>query len=115
MGYCFLFLILIFAVILFISAKHKKFSKKHKIIVCSLSAIAVLSIIVYQLDFDKKSVQNREKINSFNQGKILMCGEYVVNSEKFSFYGGTNSFVAKESEKTLKGVILKLEDCQIEQ
>lgn len=113
MAYVFLFLFLVFITMLLIFIKHEKLSKKNRIIAFFLSFAAVLIIVIYQLNFDKKSSQNREKINHFNQGKILTCKEYVVDSENFSFFGGTNSFVAKDKDKSLKGVILKLEDCEM--
>ena len=113
MVYFLLFVFFLMISILLTFIKHEHLSFKNKIIIFILSVIVILSIMIYQFNFDKKSEKNRQILNHFNQGQTLACKEYFVNSESFSFFGGTSSFVAKESNQTLKGVIVKLEDCEI--
>ena len=66
----------------------------------------------YSFVVDKQTLSNRELVNHFNQGKTLICKEYEVSSEKFGYENGTESFVAKSSQKALAGVIVPLSSCK---
>lgn len=114
MVYFFLFVLLLVITIFLIVVKHERLTKKNKILIFSLATLVIFLIVAYQYSFNERSNINRDKINHFNQGKNLSCKGYVVDSDNFSFFGGTNSFVAKDRNKSLNGVIINLKDCEIE-
>ena len=58
------------------------------------------------------ALSEREIINAFEQGKVLKCGDYKVDSSNFIFVNGTLSFVAKQSVKELKGVVIDISTCK---
>ena len=107
-----LFLIFILLVLLVVVSKNNSFSKNQKIVVTSVITVFAIAIYIYESSVGNNAEYNREMVNSFRQGKTLTCKEYKVNKEKFLYISGTQTFMPKSSETTLKGVIVKVSTCK---
>ncbi len=107
-----LFLLLILAILVIFVSKKESLSNRTKIyIVVSLSVVIVAGWL-YTTYNQKTALNEREIINAFEQGKTLTCGNQKVNNTNFIFVSGTLSFVAKESAKELKGVVIDISICK---
>ncbi len=107
-----LFLIFILLVLLVVVSKKNSFSNNQKIIVTSVVAVFAIAIYIYESSVGNNAEYNREMVNAFRQGKTLTCKEYKVNKEKFIYISGTQTFMPKPSETTLKGVIVQVSICK---
>ena len=108
-----LFLLLILAILVIFVSKKESLSNSMKIsIVVSLSVVIGVGWL-YTAYNQKTALGEREIINAFEQGKTLTCGKQKVNNTNFIFVSGTLSFVAKESVKELKGVVIDISTCKI--
>ena len=108
-----LFLIFILLVLLAVVSKKNSFSKNQKIIATSVVAVFAIVIYIYESSVDNNAEYNREMVNAFRQGKTLTCKEYKVNKEKFLYVSGTQIFMPKSNETTLKGVIVRVSTCKV--
>lgn len=107
-----LFLIFILLVLLAVVSKKNSFSKNTKISITIVVAIFTVVIYFYESNIANSTEYNREMVNAFRQGNTLTCKEYEVNKDKFLYVSGTQTFVPKSSEITLKGVIVKVSTCK---
>ncbi|MFK5880708.1 MAG: hypothetical protein QM482_00730 [Sulfurospirillum sp.] len=106
-----LFLLLLLAVLVIIVSKKESLSSRTKIyIILSLTLVIIISWL-YTVNNQKTAQNDRAIINAYEQGKTLNCGNYKVNSNDFIFVSGTLSFIAKESAKKLKGVVIDISTC----
>ena len=107
-----LFLIFVLLVLLVVVSEKNSFSKNQKIVVTSVVAVLVIVIYFYGSGLENSAETNRENVNAFRQGKTLTCKEYEVDKERFIYVSGTQTFVPKSNETTLKGVIVKVSTCK---
>lgn len=108
-----LFLILILLVLLVIVAKKDSLSKNAKITVFAVVAIFTVIIYLYESSQNNNTLFNRDVVNAYRQGKVLECGEYIVDKEKFLYVSGTQTFVPQKENKAYKGVIIKVSTCSV--
>ncbi len=107
-----LFLLLLLAVLVIIVSKKESLSNSTKISIIVSLTLVIVAGWLYTV-YNQKSAQNdRDIINAYEQGKTLNCGDYEVNNKNFIFVSGTLSFVAKESVKELKGVVVDISTCK---
>jgi len=107
-----LFLLLILAFLVIFVSKKESLSNSVKISIMLSLVLVFVAGWLYTLHNQKTALNEREIINAFEQGKSLTCGNYKVNSTNFIFVNGTLSFVAKESAKELKGVVIDISTCR---
>ena len=107
-----LFLIFVLLILLAVVSKKNSFSKNTKIAVTSVIVVFAIAIYIYESSLNSSAEKNREMVNSFRQGKTLTCKEYKVDKERFIYVSGTQTFMPKKSETTLKGVIVKVSTCK---
>ncbi|MDR1615050.1 MAG: hypothetical protein LBS26_05735 [Campylobacteraceae bacterium] len=99
--------------LLFFYIKNKNFSKVSKLLTVTLCALAVIFAVVYETAIIKQSETDRETLNSFKQGRTLVCDDIEVTAEKFTFVGGTKVFSAKEYFKDIQGVMIPIKNCRV--
>ena len=109
-----LFLFSIFLFLLLLVGKKECLTNRQKIITIAIVSISVLIVYFYTSSLEVKAESNREKLNSFKQGKTLTCEKYKVSKERFIYVSGTQTFVAQNSQKTLDGVILSISTCRMD-
>ncbi|WP_024953790.1 hypothetical protein [Sulfurospirillum arcachonense] len=107
-----LFLVLVLLVLLIVVSKKDSLSKNTKITIMLTIAIFCTIIYFYESSTSKSAEKNREIVNTFRQGKILTCGEYKVDKNRFLYVSGTQTFVPQKSETSLEGVIVKVSTCK---
>ena len=107
-----LFLLLILALLVIFVSKKESLSNSMKISIVLSLVLVFIAGWLYTLYNQKTALGEREIINAFEQGKTLNCGNYKVNNTDFIFVSGTLSFVAKESVKELKGVVVDISTCR---
>lgn len=98
-----------------IIAKKDTLSKGNKIALIIISAVLLASIAVYQSNVNNQSEYSRAIYNAFEQGKTLKCGEYNVNKSRFLYVSGTQNFMPKENQEELRGVMINISECSIQQ
>ena len=108
-----LFLIFVLLILLVVVSKKNSFSKTTKIYMTGVIAVLTIAIYFYESNQEKNEQHNRAMLNAFRQGKTLTCKEYKVDQEKFIYVSGTQSFVAKASEKSLEGVVVPVSTCKV--
>ena len=108
-----LFLIFVLLILLVVVSKKNAFSKTTKIYMTVVIAVLTIAIYFYESSQEKNEQHNRAMLNAFRQGKTLTCKEYRVDQEKFIYVSGTQSFVAKASEKSLEGVVVAVSTCKV--
>ena len=108
-----LFLIFVLLILLVVVSKKNAFSKTTKIYMTVVIAVLTIAIYFYESNQEKNEQHNRAMLNAFRQGKTLTCKEYKVDQEKFIYVSGTQSFVAKASEKSLEGVVVPVSTCKV--
>ncbi|NOX16625.1 MAG: hypothetical protein GXP61_11510 [Epsilonproteobacteria bacterium] len=106
-----LFLLLVLAVLVIFVSKKNSVSKSVKIYMTISLVFIFLTGWLFTAYNQKNAQRDRDIINAFEQGKILTCQEYKVNNSDFIFVSGTLSFVAKQSAKNLKGVVIDISTC----
>jgi len=109
-----LFLIFILLVLLVMVSKKNSFSKNQKIIVTSVVTLFAISIYFYESSIENDAQYNREMVNAFRQGKNLTCKEFSVDNKKFIYISGTQTFIPKDGETTLEGVIVRVSTCKVD-
>ncbi len=109
-----LFLIFILLTLLVVVSKRNEFSKNSKIIITLFVTILTVGIYFYTSTQENSAEKNREIVNSFKQGKTLICKKYKVSNKRFIYVSGTQTFVPKNSETTLEGVIVRVSTCKEE-
>ena len=107
-----LFLIFILLVLLVVVSKKDSLGKNTKISIIIVVAVFAVMIYFYESIVGNNAEYNREMVNAFRQGKTLTCEEHKVNKEKFLYISGTQTFMPKSSETTLKGIIVKVSACK---
>ena len=107
-----LFLLLVLAVLVIIVSKKESLSNSTKISIIASLILVFVAGWIYTVYNQKIAQNDRDIINAYEQGKTLSCGKYRVNSDKFIFVNGTLSFIAKESIKELKGVVIDISTCR---
>jgi len=107
-----LFLIFVLLVLLVVVSKKNSFSKNQKIIVTGIVAVVVIVIYFYESGLKSSAEHNRELVNAFRQGRTLTCKEYKVDKDRFIYVSGTQTFMPKSGETTLKGVIVRVSTCK---
>ncbi len=107
-----LFLLLILAILTIFVSKKDSFSKSMKIYISISFALVFLAGWLFTVYNQKTAQRDRNIANAFEQGKTLTCGNYKVNNNDFIFVSGTLSFIAKESKKNLKGVVIDISTCK---
>ncbi|MCF6173084.1 MAG: hypothetical protein L3J44_04785 [Campylobacteraceae bacterium] len=106
-----LFLLFILAILIAFMSKKNSVSKSVKIYMIVALVLIFLIGWLFTVYNQKNAQRDTEIINAFEQGKTLVCQSYKVNSNDFIFVSGTLSFVAKQSKKDLKGVIIDISTC----
>ncbi len=107
-----LFLIFILLVLLVVVSKKDSLGKNTKISIVIVVAIFAVMIYFYESIVGNNAEYNREMVNAFRQGKTLTCKDHNVNKEKFLYISGTQTFMPKASETTLKGIIVNVSTCK---
>ncbi len=107
-----LFLLLILAILVIFVSKKESLSNSMKISIVASLSIVFIAGWLYTAYNQKTALNEREIINAFEQGKTLTCDNQKVNNNNFIFVNGTLSFVAKESVKELKGVVIDISTCR---
>lgn len=110
-----LFLILIAVAIGVFSASDEKLSKHSKISIVVLIAIIAIGVGFYEKRVDEIQTNKNSLVVEFNRGKTLKCGTKDVNNSVFNYEFGTSSFVPKNEFSALKGVIINIKDCKIDE
>lgn len=110
-----LFLVIIIVAIIIYSTNDEKLSKKSKLILTITLALICGAIFIYENKISSLSKQKNILITQFNQGKILHCKNYDVNKTGFNYEFGTSTFIPKNEFKNLKGVIVNIKDCKIDE
>ncbi|MDO5045420.1 hypothetical protein [Campylobacter sp.] len=105
-------LVVILVAILLFSVSDEKISKKSKILIAVIVVVLGSLAYIYESAFEESQAKKRELLSSFNQGKILKCGEFEVSNKKFNYEFGTSSFVAKREFKELSSVIIEIDKCE---
>ncbi len=106
-----LFLLLVLAVLSIFVSKKDSLSNSVKIYILVSFALVFLVGWLFTYYNQKVALANRDILNAFEQGKTLSCQNYKVNSDDFVYVSGTLSFVAKDSKKDLKGVVIDISTC----
>ena len=86
-----------------------------KTLVFTILMMIVAGAMLYEFMFSKTAENNRMLINAFKQGKNLTCKDVPVNQTSYNLETGTQSFMAKESEKDIVGAIYAIEDCKLQE
>ncbi len=107
-----LLLLLILAVLIILVSKKQRLQKSVKIYIIISLALVFIAGWLYTSYTQRVAQNQRDIINAYEQGKTLTCGTYRVNSNDFVFVSGTLSFVAKDSVKKLKGVVIDISTCK---
>ena len=107
-----LFLLLLLAILVIIVSKKESLPNTTKVYIIISLLLVVVAGWAYT-EYNQKTAQSdTDIINAYEQGKTIKCGNYKVNSDNFVFVSGTLSFVAKESVKELKGVVIDISTCR---
>ena len=109
-----LFLIFILLVLLVVVSKKDSLGKNTKISIIIVVAVFAVMIYFYESVVGNNAEYNREMVNAFRQGKTLTCKDYKVNKEMFLYISGTQTFMPKSRETTLKGIILEVSACKVD-
>lgn len=107
--------IIVFATLLILLAliKDEQLSKKSKSIILVSAITIVTAVVIYQVIFDNKSANNRELLIHFNQGSNLTCKNITINQKDFNYFAGTNTFLANDNNKSMRGLKISIDDCEI--
>ncbi len=108
-----LFLLLVLMILLVLASKRSALSGKSKTIFLSAVFFLISLALIYEFFISKKESSNREIINAFDQGKMLICENYEVNNTKFRLVTGTLTFVGQDGIRELKGVVIPVSKCKI--
>lgn len=80
-----------------------------------VSIIAIITLAsLYEFTKESNSLENREKLNIFLQGKTLFCDGIEVNQKSFQYISGTQVFMPNKTNETYRGVVLELSKCTAE-
>ncbi len=104
--------LVIIAALIFSNLKLWQTQKKTTIIKIILSAILLLWL--YESMIDSKADNNRKIVLSFSHGKKIVCDDKIVTSKNFYYENGTESFVAKDDNISLRGVIYPISEYEIQ-
>lgn len=110
-----LFLMLIVIAIIIFSASDEKLSKQSKIAIAILITIIAICVGIYQKNITEIQINKNALIIEFHKGKTLKCSNWDVNETIFNYEFGTSSFVPKNEFSALKGVIINIKDCKIDE
>ncbi|ASM38564.1 MAG: hypothetical protein SPI03_00400 [Campylobacter sputorum] len=110
-----LILIIIVVAIIIYSINDEKLSKKSKLISTLVVFFICICIFIYESKISSISKEKTSLVTQFNQGKILKCGIYDVNKSGFNYEFGTSTFIPKNEFVNLKGVIINIKDCKIDE
>jgi hypothetical protein len=105
LGVIFLFLLIA------LLSKAEVLTPRNRTVIISILSMIIASAVLYEFMVSKKEEQNRTLINAFKQGKTIICKETPIDQKNFIFETGTMSFMAKESNKTLAGIIYSIKEC----
>ncbi|MDR0666668.1 MAG: hypothetical protein LBF71_04565 [Campylobacteraceae bacterium] len=89
--------------------KNGRFTLAKRITIGILILLLIGTVAFYEISYAKRSGQNREILDAFNQNKTLICEGHEVTSADFTFVGGTKVFMRKD---IAQGVI-PIEDCEV--
>jgi predicted ferric reductase len=107
-----LFAILVLLVMIVFIGKRDSMDKNAKITLFVVFAILSLLIYFYESFQTDSAEYNRKIVNAFKQGKTLTCREYKVDNRNFLYVSGPQTFVPKNGETTLEGVIIRVSTCK---
>lgn len=108
-----LFLVIIVIAITIYNISDEKLSKKSKLIILFTVVTITTLIFIYESKFSAISEQKTTLVTEFNKGKVLKCGNYDVNKSGFNYEFGTSTFIPKNEFINLKGVIISIKDCKV--
>ena len=78
----------------------------------------VLFFLVFAFLFEyfneKDDKEQRIKILHFERGESLICNDFNISNKYFNYNHGTFSFVSKDNNKTFKNLIIKIQDCKVQ-
>ncbi len=104
-----IFLVLLIIIISNIEA----LSTRMKAIIFAVIMMILSLAILYEFMFSRVEEHNRKLVNTFMQGKTLICNDNNVSQKNYILERGTLSFMAKKSELNIVGTIYDVEDCSI--
>lgn len=110
-----IFLILIILAIIIYSINNEKLSKKSKFTITAIVILIFGGIFIYESKISSINEQKTSLLTKFNQGKVLKCGDYEVNKSNFNYEFGTSTFIPKNEFTSLKGVIINIKDCKVDE
>ncbi len=105
LGVVFLFLLII------VLSKSESLTPKKRVSIIAVLSLIIASAILYEFMVSKTQEKNRALINSFKQSKTITCKETPVDDKNFIFEPGTMSFMPKEDNRSLAGIIYSIKDC----
>ena len=106
-----IFTIIIIAALIF-SRSQTVFTQKRWTI-AKIIIFVILLLWIYEITVDSKADSNREIVLHFNHGKEIICDENSITLKNFYYENGTESFVAKDQNRSLRGIIYPISRCEI--
>ena len=107
-----IFVIIILAIFL---TKSESVTTKSKTAILGFFSLLIAAAVLYEFVFTKQAQSNREIVNTFKQGKTLLCKDTDVNQINFLYESGTQSFMPKIGKKKIIGTIYDIKDCSIKE
>ncbi|TKX33128.1 hypothetical protein [Campylobacter aviculae] len=113
MGRIFFYILVIFILALIVYFLREKLGNKTK----PFFSFLLVCFIALAVFFEFKNSQQSRLINdiivAFDQNKNISCKDINVSKAYFNYEFGTQSFISKDNNESLKSLIIDIKDCRL--
>ncbi|TKX31711.1 hypothetical protein [Campylobacter estrildidarum] len=107
------YILVIFILALIVYFLREKLGNKTKPFFGFLLVFFIALSVFFEFKNTQKSYLRNDIIVAFNQGKNILCKDINVSNTYFNYEFGTESFISKDNNESLKSLIIDIKDCRL--